>query len=117
MRIGTVMARGAQRGAKSVSGPSSRTNAAMSRAASSRSRTLTTSFGECMYRFGTETIPLARIEELVLEHFDLRPAAIIRALDLRRPIYKETAAYGHFGRKEFAWEAVDRADELRRAVS
>ena len=47
--------------------------------------------------------------------FDFRPAAIIRDLDLRRPIYRETASYGHFGRKGFPWEATDRADELRRA--
>ncbi len=67
--------------------------------------------------FGTEQVDPDRIVDLVWEAFDFRPAAIIRALDLRRPIYKETAAYGHFGRKEFAWEAVDRADELRRAVS
>ncbi|GBC86551.1 S-adenosylmethionine synthase [bacterium HR12] len=67
--------------------------------------------------FGTEQVDPGRIVDLVWEAFDFRPAAIIRALDLRRPIYKETAAYGHFGRKEFTWEAVDRADELRRAVS
>jgi S-adenosylmethionine synthetase len=67
--------------------------------------------------FGTEQVDPEKIVDLVWEAFDFRPAAIIRALDLRRPIYKETAAYGHFGRKEFTWEAVDRADELRRAVS
>ena len=50
--------------------------------------------------FGTEAIPVARIEELVQEHFDLRPAAILRDLDLRRPIYAKTAAYGHFGRDD-----------------
>src|SRR4051794_35830707 len=49
--------------------------------------------------FGTEAIPVPRIEELVREHFDLRPAAILRDLDLRRPIYAKTAAYGHFGRR------------------
>jgi S-adenosylmethionine synthetase len=65
--------------------------------------------------FGTETIPLARIEELVLEHFDLRPGAIIRDLDLLRPIYAQTAAYGHFGRedRDFTWERLDRVDALR----
>jgi S-adenosylmethionine synthetase len=52
----------------------------------------------------------------IRELFDFRPAAIIRDLDLRRPIYQDTAAYGHFGRKEFPWEAIDRADELRSAV-
>jgi S-adenosylmethionine synthetase len=65
--------------------------------------------------FGTEQVDPARIVDAVWEAFDFRPAAIIRNLDLRRPIYKETAAYGHFGRKEFPWEATDRADELRRA--
>ena len=52
---------------------------------------------------------------MIKEMFDFRPAAIIHTLDLRRPIYKETAAYGHFGRKGFSWEETDRADELRRA--
>jgi S-adenosylmethionine synthetase len=65
--------------------------------------------------FGTEQADPAKIANVVTETFDFRPAAIIRALDLRRPIYTQTAAYGHFGRKEFPWEAVDRADELRRA--
>ena len=64
--------------------------------------------------FGTETIPTARIEKLVREHFDLRPAAIIRDLDLKRPIYAKTAAYGHFGHDDhdFTWERIDKADEL-----
>ncbi len=68
--------------------------------------------------FGTETVPVGRIEELVREHFDLRPAAIIRDLDLRRPIYVKTAAYGHFGRddRDFTWERTDKADELRVAA-
>ena len=68
--------------------------------------------------FGTEAIPVARIEELVGEHFDLRPAAILRDLDLRRPIYTKTAAYGHFGREDddFTWERTDRADALRAAA-
>jgi S-adenosylmethionine synthetase len=66
--------------------------------------------------FGTETIPVSRIEELIREHFDLRPAAILRDLDLRRPIYAHTAAYGHFGRDGFTWEATDRADALREAA-
>jgi S-adenosylmethionine synthetase len=68
--------------------------------------------------FGTETVPAARIEELVREHFDLRPAAIIRDLDLRRPIYSKTAAYGHFGRedKDFTWERTDKAATLRAAA-
>ena len=70
--------------------------------------------------FGTEAegLSVARIEELVHEHFDLRPAAILRDLDLRRPIYAKTAAYGHFGRedKDFTWERTDKADALRQAA-
>ena len=68
--------------------------------------------------FGTETIPVTRIEDLVREHFDLRPAAIIRDLDLRRPIYSKTAAYGHFGRDDhdFTWERTDKAEALRSAA-
>ncbi len=68
--------------------------------------------------FGTEKVDPERIVAAVTELFDLRPAAIIRDLDLRRPIYRRTAAYGHFGRsdKEFTWEQTPRADELRRAL-
>jgi S-adenosylmethionine synthetase len=68
--------------------------------------------------FGTERIPVARIEELIGEHFDLRPAAILRDLDLLRPIYSKTAAYGHFGREDhdFTWERTDKADALRAAA-
>jgi S-adenosylmethionine synthetase len=70
--------------------------------------------------FGTEAegVTPVRIEELVREHFDLRPAAILRDLDLRRPIYTKTAAYGHFGRDEhdFTWERVDKAETLRAAA-
>jgi S-adenosylmethionine synthetase len=68
--------------------------------------------------FGTERIPLPRIEELVREHFDLRPGAILRDLDLMRPIYSKTAAYGHFGRSDhdFTWERTDKAEELRAAA-
>ena len=58
---------------------------------------------------------LQQLEDMVREAFDFRPAAIIRDLDLRRPIYRETAAYGHFGRKGFPWEETDRADDLRAA--
>jgi S-adenosylmethionine synthetase len=67
---------------------------------------------------GTEAIPTTRIEELVREHFDLRPGAIIRDLDLRRPIYTKTAAYGHFGRADhdFTWERTDKAADLRAAA-
>jgi S-adenosylmethionine synthetase len=66
--------------------------------------------------FGTEKVDPALIVAAINEVFDLRPAAIIRDLDLRRPIYQATAAYGHFGRsdKDFTWERTDRADELRR---
>jgi S-adenosylmethionine synthetase len=68
--------------------------------------------------FGTETVPLATIERLVDEHFDLRPGAIIRDLDLQRPIYAKTAAYGHFGRddRDFTWERTDKAAALREAA-
>jgi S-adenosylmethionine synthetase len=68
--------------------------------------------------FGTERIPLDRIAPLVREQFDLRPGAILRDLDLWRPIYAQTAAYGHFGREEqdFTWERTDRADALRAAA-
>ena len=68
--------------------------------------------------FGTENVPVATIESLVREHFDLRPAAILRDLDLRRPIYSKTAAYGHFGREEhdFTWERTDKASALRSAA-
>jgi S-adenosylmethionine synthetase len=65
--------------------------------------------------FGTEQVDPGRLVDVVWDAFDFRPAAIIRNMDLRRPIYEDTAAYGHFGRKEFPWEATDRADELRRA--
>jgi len=68
--------------------------------------------------FGTETVPVLKIQKAVAEVFDLRPAAIIRDLDLLRPIYAQTAAYGHFGREEadFTWERTDRAEELKKAV-
>jgi S-adenosylmethionine synthetase len=68
--------------------------------------------------FGTEQIDVKQIEELVASHFDLRPAAILRDLDLRRPIYAKTAAYGHFGREDhdFTWERTDKADALREAA-
>ncbi|MGH2641821.1 MAG: methionine adenosyltransferase [Actinomycetota bacterium] len=66
--------------------------------------------------FGTEQADPDTILEAVRQVFDFRPAAIIRDLDLARPIYEETAAYGHFGRKEFPWEGTERADDLRRLV-
>jgi S-adenosylmethionine synthetase len=68
--------------------------------------------------FGTEQLPTERIARAVRDVFDLRPAAILRDLDLRRPIYRATAAYGHFGREDegFPWEATNRVAELRAAV-
>jgi S-adenosylmethionine synthetase len=69
--------------------------------------------------FGTGQVSNATLTRLVREHFDLRPAGILRMLDLKRPIYRATAAYGHFGRDEadFTWERTDRADALRAAAS
>ncbi|RAY13067.1 methionine adenosyltransferase [Actinomadura craniellae] len=68
--------------------------------------------------FGTEKLPVEKIQQAVLTVFDLRPAAIVRDLDLLRPIYQKTAAYGHFGRSEpdFSWESTDRAEALRTAA-
>ncbi|WP_294947999.1 methionine adenosyltransferase [Sulfurivirga sp.] len=68
--------------------------------------------------FGTEKVPLETIEQLVREHFDLRPKGLITMLDLKRPIYRKTAAYGHFGRElpEFSWERTDKAEALRTAA-
>ena len=68
--------------------------------------------------FGTGKISDDKIAELITEHFDLRPGAIIRDLDLRKPIYRQTAAYGHFGRDdiEFPWERMDKADALKKAA-
>jgi S-adenosylmethionine synthetase len=69
--------------------------------------------------FGTEwSTTRAKIENRVGEVFDLRPAAILRDLDLRRPIYRKTAAYGHFGRTDtdFTWERTDRVDDLKSAL-
>jgi len=69
--------------------------------------------------FGTERVPKARIAELINEHFDLRPAALRQYLNLHRPIYGQTAAYGHFGRHEpdFTWEHTDKADLLRESAT
>ena len=68
--------------------------------------------------FGTETVPVAKIQDAVLATFDLRPAAIIRDLELLRPIYRLTSAYGHFGRElpEFSWERTDRVNALQSAI-
>jgi S-adenosylmethionine synthetase len=69
--------------------------------------------------FGTERVPRARILELINEHFDLRPAAFREYLKLHRPIYGQTAAYGHFGRDEedFTWEHTDKAQVLRESAA
>ncbi len=66
--------------------------------------------------FGTNHVDEAAIERAVLEVFDLRPGAIVRDLDLKKPGYKRTAAYGHFGRAGFTWEDVSRLDEFKAAV-
>ena len=68
--------------------------------------------------FGTGKLPDEKLSELVEKHFDLRPAAIIRDLDLRRPIYRQVAAYGHFGRTdiEVPWEQLDKVDALRKEI-
>ena len=69
--------------------------------------------------FGTETVDPAAIANAVNEVFDLRPGAILRDLDLRRPVYSPTAAYGHFGRSGdgFTWENTDRAADLKSALN
>jgi S-adenosylmethionine synthetase len=68
--------------------------------------------------FGTGVVPNERIQQAVTEVFDLRPAAIINDLNLKRPIYRQTSAYGHFGRElpDFSWERTDRADALKQAA-
>ncbi len=72
-----------------------------------------------METFGTERIPVLAIQQAISAVFDLRPAAIIRDLDLLRPIYARTASYGHFGRElaDFTWERTDRVEQLRAAVN
>ncbi len=69
--------------------------------------------------FGTENVPTETIQQAILQTFDLRPAAIIRALDLQRPIFQQTAAYGHFGRTDvdLPWERIDRVEALKEATS
>jgi S-adenosylmethionine synthetase len=68
--------------------------------------------------FGTGKVSDEKIRQLIQEHFDLRPKAIIQQLDLLRPIYRNTASYGHFGREDadFTWEKTDKADVLRDAA-
>jgi S-adenosylmethionine synthetase len=74
--------------------------------------------GVFVQTFGTGTVSDEQIQKAVLEVFDLRPAAILRDLDLLRPIYAKTAAYGHFGRelKDFTWERADRADDIKSCI-
>jgi S-adenosylmethionine synthetase len=71
--------------------------------------------------FGTGVLPDEQLATIVREHFDLRPAEIIKTLALKRPIYRPTAAYGHFGRpvtgELFTWERIDRVEELKRAAN
>ncbi|MBR4982332.1 MAG: methionine adenosyltransferase domain-containing protein, partial [Lachnospiraceae bacterium] len=66
--------------------------------------------------FGTGKLDEIRLVEIIRENFDLRPAGIIKMLDLRRPIYKQTAAYGHFGRLDLnlPWEALDKVEDLKK---
>ena len=68
--------------------------------------------------FGTGKVSDEKLSEIVSKHFDLRPAAIIKALDLRRPIYRQVAAYGHFGRTDIdlPWEKTDKAEELKKEI-
>lgn len=69
--------------------------------------------------FGTEKVATTAIEDAIRQIFDLRPRAIVEQLDLLRPIYSKTAAYGHFGRElpEFSWEKLDKVDDLRSALN
>ena len=66
--------------------------------------------------FNTAKVPEANIEAAAKEVFDLSPAGIIKTLDLRRPVYRKTASYGHFGRSEFSWEKTDKAGDLKKAL-
>jgi S-adenosylmethionine synthetase len=66
--------------------------------------------------FGTSTVPEEQISEAVRKVFQLDPAGIIKSLDLKKPIYRRTAAYGHFGRDSFSWEKTDKVEALRKAI-
>ena len=66
--------------------------------------------------YGTGRIPEERLVELVRKNFDLTPLGIIKTLDLRRPIFRKTACFGHFGRDEFPWEKLDKAESLKRGL-
>ena len=72
-----------------------------------------------MNTFGTGKIDDHKIEEIVVKHFDLRPAGIIKMLDLQKPIYKQTSSYGHFGRDDLdlPWEKLDKVDELKKYLN
>ena len=65
---------------------------------------------------GTGKLSDEEIADIIMKEFDLRPNAIIEKLDLRKPIYKKTAAYGHFGREEFSWEKLDKVEDLKKYV-
>ena len=69
-----------------------------------------------MTTFGTNHVDDAKIEDAVREVFDLRPGAIVRDLDLKKPGYQRSAAYGHFGRSEFTWEQLNRLDDFKAAL-
>ena len=77
---------------------------------------MTSSSGLYVDTFGTGIVEDHRIADAITEVFDLRPAGMIEDLDLLRPIYKETSAYGHFGRGLFPWEVLDRVDALKAAI-
>jgi len=66
--------------------------------------------------FGTGAVPEAQIEKVVKELFDLTPAGIVKALDLKKPIYQKTASYGHFGRDIFSWEKTNKAEAIRKGL-
>jgi S-adenosylmethionine synthetase len=66
--------------------------------------------------FGTGKVEAGRIEKAILKVFDLSPAGIIKTLDLLRPIYRQTASYGHFGRAGLPWEKTDKVEELKKAI-
>jgi S-adenosylmethionine synthetase len=72
--------------------------------------------GVMVNTFGTGRVEDEKLERYLQQHFDMRPRAIIEQLDLLKPIYRNTAAYGHFGRPEFTWEETDRAAELADAL-
>jgi len=66
--------------------------------------------------FGTATVPVKKIEAAITQNFDLTPSGIIKTLDLKKPIFQDTAAYGHFGRDEFSWEKIDKVDDIKKSI-